>query len=161
VFALRRAALDLVNRLGFMDLKEQWLTKMLAAGGKAFAHPLRGRGAMPLRTRRNLLDAARVGAGLDVSERVAEPVSRRRTERGVSGATVLCAGARVAASAVVHDAVVMPGAEVGEDAVVVRTIVAPGVRVENGSELIDVVAGPSGPRSDEWSQSLKRLRANR
>jgi ADP-glucose pyrophosphorylase len=55
----------------------------------------------------------------------------------------------------------MPGAEVGERAIVVRSIIAPGVRVENGAELIDVVVGANGARSDLWAASTKRLREER
>lgn len=161
VFAIRRSALDLVNRLGFMDLKEQWLNKVLASGGAVYAHDLRGAGAMILRTRADLLDAARVALGLPRPGPALEPVWRVPGSRPVSGASVVCAGARIASSAFVHDAVVMPGAEVGEDAVVVRSVVAPGVRVENGSELIDVVAGGDGARSDQWAASTRRLRAER
>lgn len=159
VFAIRRSALDCVGRVGFMDLKEQWLNKVLSSGGSVYAHELRGAGALPLRSRTELLDAARVASGLSRPEHSFAPVSHVRGERSATGATIVCAGARVASSAILHDAVVMPGAEVGEDAVVVRSIVAPGVRVENGSELIDVVAGAQGARSDRWAASTKRLRA--
>src|SRR5690606_15958127 len=51
VFAMRRSSLDLVGRMGFVDLKEQWLSKVIASGGVVLAHELRGNGAMPLRTR--------------------------------------------------------------------------------------------------------------
>ncbi|MGP1309839.1 MAG: hypothetical protein ACTS27_06555 [Phycisphaerales bacterium] len=161
VFVIRRSALDCVNRLGFMDLKEQWLNKVLATGGKVVAHELRGQGAMLVRTREGLLDAARVASGVSSPEDALAPVVHQRGSPGISGFSVVCAGARVAAGAIVHDAVVMPGAEVGEDAVVVRSVVAPGVRIENGSEMIDVVAGAGGVRSDRWAASTKRLREER
>lgn len=159
LIAIRRSALDCVGRVGFMDLKEQWLNKVLSSGGTVYAHELRGAGLLPLRSRSEFLEAARVAAGVSRPEDALAPVSHVRGERSTTGASIVCAGARVAASAILHDAVVMPGAEVGDDAVVVRSVIAPGVRVENGSELIDVVAGARGARSDQWATSTKRLRA--
>ncbi len=173
VMAVRRAALDCIGPVGFVDLKEQWLTKVIASGGAVVAHPLGGAGAMLLRTRSDLLAAARVACGRVSGAPDIEPVFLHAggqggeggvepgVSRGPSGFSVICAGARVASSALIHDAVVMPGAEVGERAIVVRSIIAPGVRVESGAELIDVVAGAKGARSDQWSASTKRLREER
>ncbi len=173
IFAIRRSALDLIGPVGFVDLKEQWLTKVISTGGAVRAHELRGSGAMVLRTRADLLAAARVACGAGVGMPAMEPVflnhdryegstGKRSAGGGVqSGFSVICAGARVASSAFIHDAIVMPGAEVGERAIVVRSVIAPGVRVENGAELIDVVAGADGARSDQWAASTKRLRDER
>jgi NDP-sugar pyrophosphorylase family protein len=173
VIAIRRSALDYIGPVGFVDLKEQWLTKVISSGGAVVAHPLRGAGAMLLRTRSDLLAAARVACGKVQGAPVIEPVflhaggpqaadtSDDTIPNSQNGFSVICAGARVASSAFIHDAVVMPGAEVGERAIVVRSIIAPGVRVESGAELIDVVAGANGARSDQWAASTKRLREER
>ncbi len=169
IFAIRRSALDLVGPVGFVDLKEQWLTKVISSGGEVRAHALRGAGAMILRNRSDLLDAARVACGVGVGAPSIEPVFLNHGSDDANapsggdqgGFSVICTGARVASSAFIHDAIVMPGAEVGERAIVVRSVIAPGVRVENGAELIDVVAGATGARSDQWAASTKRLREER
>lgn len=161
VFALRRETLELVNRVGFMDLKEQFLNKALAAGVEILAHPMSGRGVPPVRTRLDLLDAARLAAGMSPAVSNLDPAVRNAGDGAVGGATVVCEGARVASSAIVQDSVLMSGAEVGERAVVVRSVVAPGVRVEPGAELIDVVVGAGGARTDEWSASPRRMHASR
>jgi hypothetical protein len=173
VIAIRRSALDCIGPVGFVDLKEQWLNKVISTGGAVLAHPLRGAGAMLLRTRSDLLAAAKVVCGILSEPPDMEPVflhaasgpahgeSGDTIQRPQTGFSVICSGARVATSAFIHDAVVMPGAEVGERAIVVRSVIAPGVRVESGAELIDVVAGANGARSDQWAASTKRLREER
>lgn len=161
VFAVRGSALELVNRVGFMDLKEQWLNKAIAAGVRVMAHPLSGRGAPILRTRLDLLHAARIASGGGGFRSSTDAVVRNAGDPPAGGGSVVCEGARVASSAIVHDSVLMPGSEVGERALVVRSVVAPGVRVEPEAELIDVVAGSGGVRSDEWSASPRRMHAGR
>ena len=50
-------------------------------------------------------------------------------------------GATVAASAHVHDSVVLRGATVGEGAVIVRSVVCPGRIVKPGSRVVDELVG--------------------
>lgn len=139
VYVARRSTLDEVPPAGFMDMKEQWFSRLIKKGRRVLVHEMGAGAIMAARTRAEFLLAA---LGLDSEGVVAiEP----RVVRG-AGVTrsVVCDGASVSDRAIVVDSVVMPGAEIGEGSLVVRSIVAPGRRVDAGRTLVDTVAGPGG-----------------
>jgi glycosyltransferase involved in cell wall biosynthesis len=130
VYVVRCGVLDLVGPSGFVDLKEQWLPRVVDAGLNVRVHELAGSGAMPLRTRRQFVDAAAPG-----------------------DSRVVCAGGLIGPEATVTGSIVMPGAVVGPMANVVRSLLCPGSRVGAGAHIVDAVVRGSECLSDDASQA--------
>jgi len=145
VYLLQAATLDLVPHKGFMDLKEQWLGKLVAEGRAVFVHEFPAGSCPPIRTREEYIRA----------------ILQRHSEFGSAAAdaggpeprlivgthhsrSIICAASDIASSAVVVDSVVMPGAVVGPGALVVRSVVCRDVRVPAGAVVVDAVFGPRG-----------------
>ena len=124
-YVLARAALELVPARGFMDLKEQFLTRVVSTGGRVRVHALPAPGSVGLRTRADLLWASRAAGGRP------------------DGGSLVDSDAAVDPSAQVVDSVVMAGAQIGEGAVLARSIALRGARVAAWSEVTDAVVGPS------------------
>lgn len=147
IYMIRRELLDTVPHAGFMDLKEQWLARLISRDHHVHVHELREEGAIPLRTRVEFLRAMRACNGWPAAERVSglEPRTMRGTRRVGS---VVCGDAEVAEDAVLVDSLVMPGARIGAGALVARCVVGPGASVAAGSEILDAVIGRDGPVFD-------------
>jgi hypothetical protein len=126
VYLVRCGVLDLVGPLGFVDLKEQWLPRAVDAGLSVQVHELAGSGALPLRTRRQFVDAA-----------------------APDGSRVVCAGGLIGPEASVVRSIVMPGAVVGPMAKVVRSLLCPDSRVRAGANIVDAVVRGSECLSDD------------
>lgn len=152
VYAVDRSALDRVPEKGFLDLKEQFLSGMIAEGMGVWAQDVEAPGCFPIRDLAQLLLGARSRAEADniMHDKALEGGDRGSLIELIGprgGAAVrnrerfrlLQPGAVVAGSAAIVDAIVMDGAEVGEGAVVVRSLVCPGARVEPGQEVVDQV----------------------
>lgn len=131
IFFARRSTLDLVPRIGFMDLKEQWLTRAVATDRHVRVHRLAGNSSYELRTPAQFLAAANAArASIEASpEDLSDPSGRN--------------GAEIAPGALVVDSVIMPGAVVGERCVVVRSIVCAGAHLEPGTMVVDGVVNRS------------------
>jgi hypothetical protein len=136
LYAIRCGTLGLIPAVGFVDLKEQWLRRAVAAGLDVRVHEIGGPGALPLRSRRQMLRAA-VVANTAASVETGGPEAAS-AERG-SGLRVICTGSLIGPGAVVEGSIVMPGATIGSNAVVVRSIVAPNARVEPRTDIVDAV----------------------
>lgn len=139
LYAAGHEALALIPHAGYMDLKEQWLQKVAAAGMRAVVHDLAGRGSISLRSREDFIRGSFAAAGLRDPERAriwgaqsAGPAERRRG--------VIAPGSEVSDEALVVESVVMPGARIEPGAVVLRSIVMPGATVSGGDEVIEAVA---------------------
>jgi hypothetical protein len=142
IFLLRQRTLDLVPRIGFNDLKEQWLGKAVDASYNVRVHRLSRSRSYGLRTREEFLEAARAAGGITsaIPSR-ADGVSGQVDceDDGVS----LGDGVLVGRATVIVDSVVMPGAEIGEGAIVARSIVCPGARIPQGATVVDAVVPPA------------------
>jgi len=139
IWVIRLGALQSVAAHGFVDLKEQWLERLHAAGARVLPLALSGPGCLPVRTLDDLLSCARIAAvqphlrpfsPRPVTGLITDPASRFR---------VICPGALVGPGAVVIDSIVMSGAVIGPDAVIARSLVCPGTLVQEGRELADCV----------------------
>lgn len=150
--ALDRAALERIAPVGFVDLKEQTVSALLAAGGVVRAVPA-GLPALHARDRSSYLAAvaaAIAGGAAAGAVPNSTPISGdARIGEGarVRGASVLCAGAVVEDRALVLDSVVLPGARVGRGAVVARSVVAPGAVVPDAALIVDDVFAGIGAGS--------------
>lgn len=149
IYVFARPLLDVVPHAGFMDLKEQWLSRLVRQGRRVMVHDLPGAGAVPLRTRADFLAAVRLCAeGIAEQEPRCGPLEPRVLLETRCAASVICDDADVAADAVVVDSVVLPGARVGPSALVARSIVGPDCIVREREQVIDAVVGPVGKAYD-------------
>ncbi len=143
VYLLERAAVELVPARGFMDLKEQLLPRVRSLG-PVRVFDLEEPGALPLRTRRQFLDAASWlsrGCGAESATSIWwTPSSGAWHEVGED--------VRLDEGAQVIDSVVMRGARIGAGALVARSIVCPGCVVPPGARVVDGVVGRSGVSVD-------------
>jgi NDP-sugar pyrophosphorylase family protein len=135
VYLIRRPLLDYVPPIGFMDLKEQWLGKVIGAGHGVFAHRLESGASHVLRTREQFLAAARAANGV-------MPIGR------MEDGCMISSGATVHETAMLWDSVVMGGATIDAGAVVVRSLVGPGAYVRSHDVIVDKVVAASRGRSD-------------
>ncbi len=135
---VRRGSLELVPNEGYMDVKEQWLPKVVRAGLEVWTSETRDYRPYSLRTREQFLGASAVAAGATAS--AVEPASVLGPPRvlgtGIDKSRV-CETAQVAPGAVIADAIVMPGAVIGAGAIVVRSLVCPDAVVEPNAEVVD------------------------
>lgn len=142
VLVVARSTLDIVPDRGFVDLKEQWLGKLIATGATVLVHDLPVGYASPIRTRLDLLQAARIEArnppdsgGMTLATIRAAARLARRAKPGWAVAPT----ATVSPSAVVARSIVMEGAVIGDDAVVSSSLVLPGAVVAPGRLVMDQV----------------------
>ncbi|MGE3109770.1 MAG: hypothetical protein AB7G11_06630 [Phycisphaerales bacterium] len=142
VYAIRRSALDLVPRGGFMDLKEQWLSRVVASGDEVRVCEFAGGRGMALRTlEQYLLAVSELNDWADAS--VLNDDGGAACDRMRRDHVVLGAGAVIDPEAVVLDSVVMPGAVVKAGAVVARSLVCERAVVGEGEQVVsEVIAGP-------------------
>ena len=148
LYLLSRAALELIPERGFMDLKEQWLGRVLGEGMPVWVHQVPTGSCPPIRTRTEYLRAVLSGVG-DASAPMPGPAFEPRMLLGTGqSGSILCTGAMVDADSIVVDSVVMPGATVEAGAIIIRSLVCSETRVREGQPVIDSVVGPRGPVSD-------------
>lgn len=135
IYCIRRDALDTVPIAGYCDLKEQWLPRVRDAGGLVLVHDVDGRGAMPLRTRSDLIEAARTAR-----QTASFPGAKGAAMMpGPNALRVVCRGAMVGPEANVLDSIIMPGAYVGAGTTVIRSIIGPETVVPPDTRIVDGV----------------------
>jgi hypothetical protein len=145
LLVVERAMLDVIAERGFVDLKEQWLGRIVARGARVQVHDLPRGAAMSIRTRLDLLQAARAEAGVAADGQGPEACrARARLARRLTPGWSVSRRATIGNGAVVARSIVMEGAVVGQDAVVSSSLVLPGGVVAPGSLVIDRVVGRLG-----------------
>ncbi|MEM9063992.1 MAG: hypothetical protein AAGB51_00715 [Planctomycetota bacterium] len=143
LFLFRRELIASVAELGFTDLKEQWLGKLIKDGAEVRPHDLETPGCFLIRSAEAALDAARWASELFQSGE--HPITDEQpTDAGVR---VVQEGAKVDPTARVIDSIVMNGAQVGPGAIVARSILCPGADIPPGAEIVGRIVG--GPAQDE------------
>ena len=143
IYVLARRMLDAVPHAGFIDLKEQWLAKLIEQDARVMVCDIPAPGTMLLHTREAFLAAVRTCNGIKEAQG-GVGLAPRILHGTRHAASVICPDARVEPDAVVVDALVSPGAVIGAGALVARSIVGPGAIVAPGAQVIDAVAGPTG-----------------
>lgn len=159
VYAVRRSALDLIPGGGFMDLKEQWLSRVIAAGLPVHVHALSSGLALPMRTLEQFIAAVgHVNGWAESSVHLDESTGqcdRVRTEH-----TVLSPNAVVGEGAVLIDSVVMPGATIGRGAIVARSLVCDGAVIPAGAQIVgSVVVGRGTARVTVQKRGFSKAHA--
>ncbi|MCC7389719.1 MAG: hypothetical protein IT431_13230 [Phycisphaerales bacterium] len=144
VYLLRRDSLDLVPPKGFMDLKEQWLGRVVGEGQRVLVHRIPSGSCPRVRTRLEYLRAVLPWDSCSISA-AAEAQHEPRVLGGARvSRSLVCAGAEVRPGAVCVDSVVLPGAVLEPGALVARSVIASEIHVREGMEIVDAVLGPQG-----------------
>lgn len=127
----------MIPRIGFMDIKEQWIPAAHTNGLGVARVPLGG-WSYQIRSRSAYLTAIRKidGFGNPLDQGVIGRSAGRVMNTRYGGGLVTN-GAQVDPSASIAHSVVCPGAVVGERAIVVRSIIGPGARVANDAVVVD------------------------
>lgn len=134
VFRLRTELLAQVPRLGYLDLKEQFIPQLVARGRRVELAEL-AETAVRLTDRRNYLRAIRIWQSMGRS--VGTPPS-------IAGNSLVCDGVEISPGGFVLDSVVLPGATIGRGSVVARSVIGPLMKVPDQAVLVDaVMANPS------------------
>lgn len=141
VLWLSDAAIALVPRIGFYDLKEQMVPAIVASGRKVHAW-MGSHESCRVSDRVSFLRAVALMQAAGAAALAPDAIIE--TGATVRGSSIVCRGAAVERGALVVDSVVMPGARVCADAVVARSIVPPGSHVPRGYLVVDEVFGALG-----------------
>jgi hypothetical protein len=128
-FMLQSSLLNDVPRLGYVDLKEQFLPQLVAKGYRV-ERAMLSETSVRLTDRRNYLRGIRIWQ----SER-----SGTETSELVAGNSILCNGIVVPPGAFVLDSAILPGAKIGHGAVIARSVIGPLMQVPDGAILVDAV----------------------
>ena len=147
LFVVRCETLELIPKIGFTDLKEQWLRKAVEKGFKVRVHRFREGHSYELRTREGFLHAATASGGLTGADPELSSDTAFVPAESESVAHAVAHDVTIGARAVVVDSVVMSGATIGADAIVARSILCPGARVPEGGTVIESVV-PAGRESE-------------
>ena len=150
IYVVRCDTLDLIPRLGFIDMKEQWIPAIKEAGHRVHVVDLPGHGSMPLWTRGQVVAAARVRAMRERARRAFAFPTGRHQSRPLK---VVSPGALVGPDATVIDSIIMPGTFVGSKATVIRSVVGPDSYIASGHEVIDAVVHGTTVRGERDTRS--------
>jgi hypothetical protein len=137
VCAFDHSTLDLAPRIGYFDMKEQFLPAICTAGGRVITASL---GDQVWRL--NDLDSYLTTVRQSLRNQGDDAVHRVSPQASVSGSAVLngfCiveAGAVIEDGAVVHDTVLLGGGTIGGGAVVSRSVIGPLAQVEPRSRVV-------------------------
>lgn len=144
-FLLRRDLLGDVPRIGYLDLKEQFLPQLVARGHRIAAAELAAT-SVRMTDRRNYLRGVRIWQTEHAGSESAS---------NIAGHSVVASGVELSPDAFVLDSVILPGASIGPRCVVARSVVGPLIRLPEGSVLVDaVMANPRlGDRAAEFRVS--------
>lgn len=136
VYCFNAKALRQIPTVGFMDLKEQFLSRLVDTGQNVRVFRLDAPGVLQCRTRADFLAAAMAVAAASMPAEDANSVN--------PGPAVLSRSAVVDPTAFVAHAVVGPNSRVEAGAVLVRTLVTGSAVVPAGASLCDAVVSARG-----------------
>jgi len=142
IYLTTKRTIDLVPTEGFMDLKEQWLSKAVGEEKKVQVFSFDEQAGLPLRTWQQFMNGIR-WMNRSVEDKDSSFSTLRHLRFGedfgkrMGAASIVMDGSKVADSARIVDSVVMPGSIVGDDAVIVRSFIGSGVQVSTGQMVVD------------------------
>lgn len=139
IFLIRAGTLSVVPAVGFMDLKEQLLSKLVKTC-KVLVWKFPAPGLYPCRTRTEFLNAALAMHRENPADDAHSPAS--------PGPAVLHESAIVDPTAYVAQCVLGRNSRVGAGAVLVRSIVMPGASVHTGASISDAVITTGAVHTD-------------
>jgi len=150
IYLTRNRALKSVPTEGFMDLKEQWLSKALIEGQRVRVWTFSQISSYPLRNWDQFLDAVRVATHGEGRAEIG-PNRRFRMDFGrTDGNTIIqMPGVEIGQGAFIRDSVLMPGSIVDDETIVVRSYIGPGVHIKRGERVIDGLVRATGRSTTE------------
>lgn len=152
VYLIRRRVIDLIPVIGFMDLKEQFLSLADQAGYEIVVCDLGRRATSRIRTRSDLLEASALACGRNGTNGY---LCHAIVSRSVYGVHCVCPGASVADDAMILDSIIMPGARVGSGAVVARSVLFRDAVVDAGGSVVERCVSRIGSFTDSDIESRK------
>ena len=159
LYAFTEPAIEVIPRIGFFDLKEQWLPALYERGLKVGMH-VTVEQLLRIRDRSSYLAAVRrhIGAADDRSH---TPSETRSASAHVCPRSLIGDGVVIEDGAIIKDSVVMGGATIGSGAVVHRSIVGPsGVVPPRARACSTVVADARPARSNRVAlRALRKIAA--
>jgi hypothetical protein len=142
---VRSPCLSALPPVGFVDLMEQGLPLIMAAGHRVTAVHRTRAASLPVRTRDGYIAALqRYHRQLAFEASAEAGVTVGVGEDWRSSFALVEDGAALDSSACLHDSVVLAGGRVGPGAVVARSVVCPGGVVPRGAVVVDQVVGGPG-----------------
>lgn len=163
IYLTRNRALKSVPTEGFMDLKEQWLSRALIEGQRVRVWTFSQISSYPLRNWNQFLNAIRLANyGEDHAE---SSLNKRFTMdfgRAEGNTIIQMPGAEVGQGACIRDSVLMPGSIVDDETIVVRSYIGPGVHIKRGERIIDGLIQATDQSTTEVTRSAGgRIRTRR
>lgn len=157
-----REMLDTIPRRGYIDFKEQWLTKQISQSAKVFSHRVPLGSSLQIYNRKTLLAAMshfrRLSQPPSTHESVALPRSTHDyILRSLDGqGHVHTDGCAISGHPSAPGSYIMKSAHVPPTAVVARCVVFPGARIEENETVTDMLIGPIGRMDDEQFLRARR-----
>ena len=161
VYLFGSPALQLIPRIGYFDLKEQFLPAIVEAGRRIVTAPL-GDSAMRINDLESYLAAVRatmLGPACGPPCASAASLIRSSAHASISssasldGCCIVEAGAVIEDGAVVHDCVVLWGATIGGGTVISRSVVGPLASIEPRSRIVrELIVRPASHISGGFNQ---------
>ena len=153
VYLIHRRVIELIPVIGFMDLKEQFLSLADEAGYEIVVCDLGRRAISRIRTRSDLLEASALACGRNGTNGYAREAI---VSKSVYGVHCVCPGASVAEDAMILDSIIMPGARVGSAAVVARSVLFRDAVVDAGESVVERCVSRLGSFTDGDIETRKR-----
>lgn len=160
IYLVEPRALELVPRAGFMDMKEQWLSRVKVDGLSVRVQTLPDLGTMPIRALGDLLSAMREMRRTKQQDPDALELSDEGPvfgERATVHRSVISADVGIHSDTLIVDSIVMPGATIERGATVVRSLVSRGAVIQEGAQILDGIAR-SGERGTVVTTTQRRQR---
>ena len=143
VSAFRRSSIDLIPKIGYFDLKEQFLPALHEAHFRVRPVSVL-KGSSRIHDRLSYLEAVRKELAVE-NQVVTYSKDQDQTiiskNAVVDGRCLIESGVTIDDGVLVHDSVILNGASIGYGAVVARSVVGAGAKVRPGESVVDTILG--------------------
>ena len=127
VSAMKKAALDHVNKVGFSDLKEQLIPAINKAGGKVGLCEL-DETAIRIRDRESYLGAIQQAQQVVTNQTTKSNAKQDQAWRSL-GVNLIGKGVCIGSGAIIHDSIILPGANIADRALISRSVIGRDVEI--------------------------------
>ena len=143
VSAFRRASIDLIPKIGYFDLKEQFLPALHEAHFRVRPVSVL-KGSSRIHDRVSYLEAVRKELAVEnqvvtyVKDQAQTIISKNAV---IDGRCLIESGVSIDDGSLVHDSVILNGASIGRGAVVARSVIGAGAEIRPGERVVDTIRG--------------------
>ena len=135
---LKKRVLELVPEVGFFDLKEQLIPKVISDGNRVVVQQIEDR-LRRITTVEDYLDHMADFSGQGASRGELEPSIHETAQIDptavLTSSVLVCKGVQVGPGAIIDQAVLLEGSQIGANALVTRSIVKPNTQIQAGSRF--------------------------